>query len=188
MNNESSNPMFNKKILENVALSSEEKMTVSGTVNKTLILLTVTVITALFSWKQMLMFINIYTAFFISLLCLGLVFFAMKKPQYAPIIAPGFAFLEGLLIGALSALYGMFFEGIIINAMLLTFGTVFLMLGIYKTGLIKVTDKFRMVISMAVGAIGVMYLFSCCYILHNLLLDTPENIHIDRYIQEYFSP
>ena len=43
-NSETSNPMFNDKLLDNLDLVKEEKMTVTGTVNKTMILLLITVV------------------------------------------------------------------------------------------------------------------------------------------------
>lgn len=159
-NSESSNPMFNDKLLDNLDLVKEEKMTVTGTVNKTIILLLITVVTAFFSWQQMLTIFSMPLMFGVIILGIILVVAGMKNPQYAYIIAPIFAFVEGLLIGVISAMYASVFEGIVANAALLTFGTLFLMLFVYKSGLIKVTDKFRMVMTMAIGAIGIMYLAS----------------------------
>ncbi|MBC8306168.1 MAG: Bax inhibitor-1/YccA family protein, partial [Pelagibacterales bacterium] len=127
-NSESSNPMFNDKILDNLDLVKEEKMTVTGTVNKTLILLLITVVTAFFSWQQMLSIFSMPLMFGVMILGIILVVAGMKKPQYAHIIAPIFAFVEGLLIGVVSAMYASAFEGIVANAALLTFGTLFLML------------------------------------------------------------
>jgi len=51
-------------------------------------------------------------------------------------------------------------DGIIGQAVLLTFGTLVTMLMIYKTGLIPITQKFRMAIGMATGAIFIAYLAS----------------------------
>ena len=138
LNNKSSNPMFNEKILDNLDFVKEEKMTVSGTVNKTILLLIITVITAFFSWQQMLTIFSMPLMFGIMILGVILVFAGIRKPQYAHIIAPTYAFVEGLFIGAISAIYASAFEGIVVNAALLTFGTLFLMLFIYKSGIIKV--------------------------------------------------
>ena len=160
LNNKSSNPMFNEKILDNLDFVKEEKMTVNGTVNKTILLLIITVITAFFSWQQMLTIFSMPLMFGIMILGVILVFAGIRKPEYANIIAPTYAFVEGLFIGTISAMYASAFEGIVTNAALLTFGTLFLMLFIYKSGIIKVTDKFRMVITMAIGAIAVLYLAS----------------------------
>jgi len=160
LDSKSSNPMFNEKLLDDLDLVKEEKMTVGGTVNKTIILLMITVVTAFFSWQQMLSIASMPIMFGIMIVGVILVFAGMKKPEYAHIIAPAYAFVEGLFIGAISAMYAFLFDGIVLNAALLTFGTLFLMLFIYKSGLIKVTDKFRMILTMAIGAIGILYLAS----------------------------
>lgn len=154
--------MFNEKILDNMEFSQEAKMTVNGTMNKTLVLMLVTTVTAIFSWKQMLLLgTSLYPALFATMI-LGiiLVVVGMKKPQYAYIIAPSYAFIEGLFVGAISAIYGSMFDGIVMNAVLLTLGTLISMLFIYKAGIIKVTNKFKMIMGMAIGAIGVLYLTS----------------------------
>jgi uncharacterized YccA/Bax inhibitor family protein len=84
---------------------------------------------------------------------------AAFKPHLAPFLAPLYALLEGLAIGTISVMYASAFEGIVLQAVGLTFGTLFMMLAIYKSGLIKVTEKFRMGVAMATGAIMILYLF-----------------------------
>ena len=66
--------------------------------------------------------------------------------------------LEGLAIGGLSAILEAQYHGIVLQAVGLTFGTLFCMLVAYRIGLIKVTDKFRMIVVGATGAIALMYL------------------------------
>jgi uncharacterized YccA/Bax inhibitor family protein len=82
------------------------------------------------------------------------------KPTAAPISAPIYAVLEGLFLGGISFLissqYGQ--GGIVMQAITLTIGVLFLMLFLYSSGIIKVTDKLRMGIVAATGAIALMYL------------------------------
>ena len=157
----SSNPMFKDDILDSFSGTVSEKMTINGTINKTLILLGITVITAFFSWKQMLVLAGtslMPVLFGTAIVGFILVMVGMRKPQYAHIVAPFYAFVEGLFIGVVSALYAYQFEGIVINAVLLTFGTLFTMLLLYRSGAIKVTDRFRKVMYVAIGAVGILYL------------------------------
>jgi len=86
--------------------------------------------------------------------------FTSFKPNYAPITAPIFAMLEGLFVGTISYIYALQFEGIVFQAVSATIGVLLTMLMVYKSGLIPVTKKFRMGVSMAVGAIMVVYLIS----------------------------
>lgn len=83
------------------------------------------------------------------------------SPRIAHITAPIYAVLEGLLLGGLSALMAAQYElAIITQAIGLTFATFFLMLLLYRTGTIKVTNKFRTGVFAATGAIALMYFIS----------------------------
>ena len=83
------------------------------------------------------------------------------KPNLAQYLAPVYAVLEGLFLGAISAMFNQAFAesapGIVMNATLLTILTAFAMLVVYRTGLIKVNDKFIRIITTAVGAIALYY-------------------------------
>ena len=52
------------------------------------------------------------------------------------------------------------YAGIVFQAVSLTMGTCLMMLMVYKSGLIKITEKFRMGVAMATGAIFLVYLVS----------------------------
>lgn len=160
--NKSSNPMFNDDVIDNFSGATTDRMTVQGTINKTLILLAITVATAALSWRFMASFgSSLYFILFgVAIGAAGLAFYTYKNPKVANVTAPIFAVMEGLFIGVISMAYAYMVEGIIMKAALLTFGTMFIMLFIYKSKLIVVTDRFRMILSMAIGAIGLMYLAS----------------------------
>jgi len=59
-----------------------------------------------------------------------------------PVTAPIYALLEGLVLGGLSALLNLRYPGIAMQAVALTFGTLFVLLLAYRSGLIQVTAKF----------------------------------------------
>lgn len=160
LDSKSSNPMWKKDVLENIEATGGAQMTVNGTIGKTAILLLLTVVTAFASWQFMLgLGSALYVVLFLTVLVGGgLMFWSYRNPNVAPYVAPAYAFIEGLFVGVVSAIYAMQFEGIIINAILLTFGVMFLMLFFYRTRIIKVTEKFKMVMAVAIGAIGVLYL------------------------------
>ncbi len=69
-----------------------------------------------------------------------------------------YALLEGLALGGISAIFDFRYPGIAIQAVGLTFGTLFVLLAIYSTGIIKVTDKMRIGIIAATGGIALFYL------------------------------
>jgi uncharacterized YccA/Bax inhibitor family protein len=66
--------------------------------------------------------------------------------------------LEGLAIGGISAMAEARFPGIVLQAVGLTFGTLFCLLLAYSSGLIKVTENFKLGIVAATGGIFVVYL------------------------------
>ncbi|MBF0123207.1 MAG: Bax inhibitor-1/YccA family protein, partial [Candidatus Omnitrophica bacterium] len=82
------------------------------------------------------------------------------KKEWSMYTAPVYAVCEGLVLGGLSAIFEMQFPGIVMQAVALTFGTLFCLLMAYKSGLIRVTDKFRLGVVAATGAIALVYLVS----------------------------
>jgi uncharacterized YccA/Bax inhibitor family protein len=89
----------------------------------------------------------------------GLIFaFAtIFKKTWAPVTAPIYALLEGLVLGSVSAMLELRFPGIAIEAVSLTFGTMVALLLAYRSGLIRVTDKLRLGIVAATGGIALFY-------------------------------
>jgi uncharacterized YccA/Bax inhibitor family protein len=137
-------------------------MTLNGTVNKTGILLLCAMATAAFTWHAFLQSrdpADVMPSMLIG--GIGGLIFAMVtifKKEWSPVTAPIYALLEGLVLGGLSALLELRFPGIAMQAVALTFGTLFVLLLAYRSGLIQVTQKFRMGIIAATGGIMVFYL------------------------------
>ena len=136
-------------------------MTLSGTVNKTGILLLCAVATAAWTWNQFMqthdpsfagpaMLVGALGGFIIAMV-------TIFKKEWSPVTAPIYALLEGFVLGGLSALLELRHPGIAMQAVALTFGTLFVMLLAYKSGLIKVTQKLRMGVVAATGGIMVLY-------------------------------
>jgi uncharacterized YccA/Bax inhibitor family protein len=139
------------------------RMTLSGTVNKTGVLLLCAIATAAWTWSAFMQAGNnsALAAGAIMLGGIGGFVFAMVtvfKKTWSPVTAPIYALLEGLALGGLSAIFELRYPGIAMQAVALTFGTLFVMLLLYKSGLIKVTQKFRMGVVAATGGIMVLYL------------------------------
>jgi uncharacterized YccA/Bax inhibitor family protein len=80
------------------------------------------------------------------------------KPNLSPLTAPVYAALEGLALGAISAIAEARYPGIVIQAVALTFGTLFALLIAYRSRLIPVTQNFRLGIVAATGGIAIFYL------------------------------
>lgn len=88
---------------------------------------------------------------------LGVAILTMFKPRLARFTAPVYALLEGALLGAISALYNTAYDGIVVQAVALTIGVFAVMLFLFSTRVVKVTDKLRAGIVAATGAILLVY-------------------------------
>jgi len=138
------------------------RMTLSGTVNKTGILLVCAVATASWTWHLFLQSRNIadVTPWMLGGLLGGFLcaMVTIFKQEWSPVTAPAYALLEGLALGGLSAVFDVRYPGIGIQAVSLTFGTLFVLLLAYRSGLIQVTQKLRLGIIAATGGVMVFYL------------------------------
>jgi uncharacterized YccA/Bax inhibitor family protein len=167
-----SNPALNSKTFEgNVAVG--DTMTLQGTVNKTGFLLLCVLGTASLTW-HLEATDNPSVAALLAGGVLGGFITAMItifKKSWSPITAPIYALLEGLALGAISALLEKAYPGIAIQAVGLTFGVLFCLLLAYHSGIIRVTDRFRLGVVSATGAIAVTYLADL--VLHYFNIQVP---------------
>ncbi len=153
------NPALNQKTFELVRASSGAAMTLNGTVNKTGILLVLTVVAAAWTWETFnldparampWMFGGVIGGLIVALI-------TIFKKTWSPITAPIYAVLEGLLLGAVSAAYNQQFQGIVLQAVMLTFGTLAVLLTAYVTRLIRPSENFKLGVVAATGAIALLY-------------------------------
>ncbi|HST45904.1 MAG TPA: Bax inhibitor-1/YccA family protein, partial [Luteimonas sp.] len=77
---------------------------------------------------------------------------------WAPVTAPMYALVEGFFLGAISAMYNHMYNGIVLQAVMLTMGTLFALLFAYRSGLIKATENFKLGVVAATGGIALVYL------------------------------
>lgn len=138
-------------------------MTVEGTINKTLILFALMFAGAAFTWSLLFsgggaLALPLAVGGAIGAFIVGLV--TCFRPKSAPITAPIYAVLEGLFLGAFSAMFQGLYHGIVLQAVALTMGVFGIMLTVYRTGLIKVTEQLKMGVVAATGAIALTYLVS----------------------------
>jgi uncharacterized YccA/Bax inhibitor family protein len=162
MDMESSNPVLNERTFGAARVGvGEQAMTVQGTVNKTLILFSVLMITAIWTWSKTYHQgpSGLSGIIFIGSMVLGLILALATSfnPRWSPVTAPLYAGFEGLLLGVLSAYFEMRYPGIVIQAVGLTFAVTMAMLLGYKSGWLQATPALRRGIAIAIGGIMIFY-------------------------------
>jgi uncharacterized YccA/Bax inhibitor family protein len=150
----SSNPVLGDKTFDGLSTTGDA-MTLDGTVNRSFALILVLMAGALVSVVAGpgYMVVGAIAGF---VLAIATVF----RKTWAPITAPLYAFVEGLFIGGISILLEDAYPGIVIPAVSLTIGVFVTFLLIYRSHLIRVTEKLRIAVFAATGAVALVYLGS----------------------------
>ena len=160
----SSNPVMTGKIYEKVGGAvSDSTMTINGTINKIGLMLLLLIASASYTWNLVLAedpgrvgtlaIVGAIGGFIVAMV-------TVFSPKSSPYTAPVYAILEGMFLGAISAVINTQYPGVAFQAVLLTIGTLFTMLFLYRSGRIRATPKFRKGVMMATGAVFFAYLIS----------------------------
>lgn len=160
--------------------SNRSVMTLGNTVLKSLTLVGICIVAATFTWGltttteggKLVVDMGVAMPWMLGGAIGGLVvaMITIFKPKAAPFTAPLYAVLEGLFLGAISAFYeatfgsaegtNPMFSGIVVQAIALTMAVTLVMLTLYGTRVIRVTDKLRAGIIAATGAVFLVYIAS----------------------------
>lgn len=152
-----SNPTLNADTFRGASgYGAAGSMTLSGTINKILILLVLVSVSAYWAWTQIAQAAGLVTLAAIAGFVIALV--TIFKKEWATITAPIYALLEGVVLGAISALFEVRYPGIAVQAVFLTFATLLSLLIAYKSGFIKPTENFKLGLFAATGGIALLYL------------------------------
>ncbi|HWJ97717.1 MAG TPA: Bax inhibitor-1/YccA family protein [Acidimicrobiales bacterium] len=155
-----------------VSAGTGDTMRISGTMTATAILLLLLMVAGYFGWQALDLHQTGVTpagekvyavnppawifAVWIGTFILAMV--TIFKPRLARVTAPIYAIGEGLVLGSVSAIFEASYPGIVVQAVLLTFGVFITMMVLFATGTIRVTEKLRMCIFASMGAILLVYL------------------------------
>tara|TARA_B100000965_G_scaffold269460_1_gene227919 strand:+ start:500 stop:1234 length:735 start_codon:yes stop_codon:yes gene_type:complete len=149
----SGNPAFSQGFGINQSVTGEV-MTLDGTVNKTGILLALCIGGAYFGWNAPGL---VFPALIIGLV---IALFTIFRPKNSPYTAPAYAAIEGVALGGITMIFEAQYPGIGIQAIGLTFGILASLLFCYKSGIIKPTENFRLMIFAGTMGIFILYLVS----------------------------
>lgn len=159
---QSNNPVLKESIFNKAGHSDGATMTIRGTVNKMSFLLIMLMAAAVFSYGQFLkgsanvLPLVIGGAIGGFILALVIIF----KKEWSGYLAPAYALAEGLFLGGISAMFNAQWQGIVLQAVGLTFGTFIAMLVLYRTGVIRATERFKSIVMTATLGIGIFYLIA----------------------------
>jgi uncharacterized YccA/Bax inhibitor family protein len=166
----SGNPTLTEKMFDKslgLDANMNGTMSVKGTINKFGFMMLMLIAGAAYNWhlyeelKQdtanTLMLVGIFGGLIAA-------FAIIFKPNWAPVLAPIYALLEGLFIGGISAVMNAAFAekypGLVMQAVGLTFGVALAMFLLYNFRIIKATERVKSVIISATVGIGIFYLLT----------------------------
>jgi uncharacterized YccA/Bax inhibitor family protein len=169
----SSNPVLAGRIYEKVGgvSAGSSVMTINGTLNKIGVMLLLLIAGAAYTWRMvsgadpgnagMYAIVGAVGGFILAMV-------TIFRPQSSAVTAPIYAILEGLFLGAISAIINAQYPGVAFQAVLLTIGTLFTMLFLYRSGRIRATPRFQQGVMMATGAVFFAYLISWIFSLFGM--------------------
>lgn len=156
-----SNPALSEKAFsQELSVPLEERMTIEGVTSKSFILLLISIATGVFGWQialnesfGFLPLISIVVAFIVALVIIF-------NKHLAPALAPVYAMLQGIALGFISGIFNAQYEGIVVQAVLITLSIFVCMLGVYRFKIIQVTQKFKIGIAIATGGVALYYVIN----------------------------
>lgn len=157
------NPVLNNRFLENERVLDSAPMTVVGAINKVLILFSLLLLSAAFTFgsfmtgfvdrAQMLTTAGAVVGFILAMI----IIFGRNKDTFK-FLTPLYSICEGFFVGGISAFFESGIAGVVSMAIISTLVTILSMLALYRIGVIRATEKFRSVLLISTLSIGAIYL------------------------------
>ncbi|NDG77506.1 MAG: Bax inhibitor-1/YccA family protein [Acidimicrobiia bacterium] len=151
-------------------------MTVSGTASASLVLFAVLLISAAVGWMAvaepqpgvlsfpMMAFVGAIVGFIAAIA-------SAFKPLWSHILGPVYAVGQGLFVGAISKMFNAQYSGIVLQAVGTTLAVFGVMLFLYRTRVIRVTNRFRRIVIGATLGLVVFYLPSATWLTVGVATD-----------------
>ena len=167
--NNGNNPALNdqafQRSIERVGAKGQTGMTAVGAYLKTGLLLFVLIAAGSWGWSQVrietIMGQQValapswtFLAFFLTFI-FGIA--GIFAGRWIAVVAIGYALTQGALVGMASHFYNLEFDGIVLQAIVVTLSVFAATLLLYLTGVIKVTSKFVMGVVIAMGGLMLLY-------------------------------
>jgi uncharacterized YccA/Bax inhibitor family protein len=171
---ESGNPALKESKFQGAITGDQSAvMTSKGTLNKFFFLFFMVMASAVFTWNAFSEGVNVFP-WMIGAAIGGLVVALILafKPHLGAYLAPPYGLLEGVFVGGISAIYSDAFSkiapGIVMQAVVLTFGTVIAMYVLYRTKVIQATERFKSIVFTATAGIAIFYVIAIVLRMFNV--------------------
>jgi uncharacterized YccA/Bax inhibitor family protein len=150
------NPIITEDVFEKVWVDSSNAMTLDWTINKSLLLVTLTILSAVWVWNYALAFLPyIYPIAIVAFVVWLIITFNKKTASYLGFV---YAILEWIFIWTISAIFDAQIPWVVIQAVALTFWVFMILLSLYKAKIIQATENFKAWVIASTLAIMVIYL------------------------------
>ncbi|MDC9722696.1 MAG: Bax inhibitor-1/YccA family protein [Urechidicola sp.] len=169
-----SNPAFSRDVWKGYA-STSNKMTINGIIVKSFFCLILVASSTWLTWQLIGQGYN--TNLFIYGGLTGTVFFSLITAfihRLARVLVPLYSLALGFFLGGITIYAESKFKGMPMQAIGVTITTFFVMLFLYKSKIVKVAERFRSVLIIAITIISIIYVIS--WTLHFFNIDTPFTI------------
>ena len=121
------------------------RMTLEGTINRTISLFGLLAVSAAFTWVFNLSALALPAA----LIGFGLAMWATFSKTVRPAVMMAYAVVEGVFIGGISLIFETIYSGIVMQAVTATLATAGVIFVAYKQKWVRVTNKFRKIFTFA---------------------------------------
>jgi uncharacterized YccA/Bax inhibitor family protein len=159
----SSNPVLTRAGFAE-ARTSGATMTVGGTIAKTGALFCLLVAAASYAWSRasaLTAGTDVGTLVLVGVLGgFGVAIYTTFRPEHARYTAPIYAVLEGLFLGAISAMFNARYRGLPVQAVMLTMATFAVMLVLYRTGVLRATERFKTIVVSCTVSVMAFYVIA----------------------------
>jgi uncharacterized YccA/Bax inhibitor family protein len=148
-----SNPVLNRT-LNNIEYSpagvevpaiTTRQMTIEGTLNRAMTLFAIFLVTSIVTWQMQLVSF-IFPAMFVGL---GLALWASFSRKVRVPVMLAYAAVQGVFVGGISLIFETVYDGIVMTALTATLVTAGIMFVAYRQQWIRVTSKFRQILTFA---------------------------------------
>lgn len=155
----SSNPIYRSHTLQDVAIASDRPVTYANVAIKTILLLAIAAGSAMFAIYNLE---SMSTGWLIGALIVGFisVIIGTRNVRLSPFFGILYAVCEGLVLGIVSLLFALQYEGIVPTALTTTAIVLLVMMLLYSMNIIKVNQRFASFLVVAMITVILMGLIS----------------------------